>query len=255
MKRFTALVCIFALALSLCACSKESTNDTSAEKTEGTTGKVTEEATEEITETPTEEVTETEEPEEPTDTSETEATKQSEKRDYNPLPYIEKINNYELTHEGDVIYYNLIKIDDDDIPELVIANEHSGSEEEDWNLNLYVFKGELIAQVLNEFECDNVFNNAFVYLPEEDYICYHHCVGLDYSLEIFTLDGLAEGEYYESAYFDYEAGIYTIDGQEISSDKFYYLLNVANNTRNIFGYYTYDEIMVFLESGTVPDPL
>lgn len=182
----------------------------------------TEAVTEEITEAPTEAVTEAA-AEAPTE----EPTEAVEVSDYKTA-YLELINTVE---DSDTLTYDLIYLDDDDIPELVTG--HNG-----FYVNLYTYADGKVHTLMDRWSYGAMGNAGYEYVPKMNSVRnynsdYAGLVGFtaycsitaEHTLEATTVietrlyedtngDGIPQDEEYIP---DYQ--VYFIDGEEISYDE------------------------------------
>ena len=255
MKKISMLICLAFFAIAFTSCAQEITDETTEANIIGTTEATTEETSEETT---TEETTEstTEPTEETTETSETTAETTPAPTIPDSQPYIDVIDAYVAGHEGDYINYDLIDVNGDEYPELVIYNEHKG-DEDDWTLNLYTYDGNEMKTVINEYVCDHFGNIGFVYVPGEDYICNHYSAEddfMDFILDVYTLeDFMNKEEPLSTGYYDYDEETYTVDSEKTSMDGFFALMG-GNSCCRMFGFHPYEEIMEYLNNGVLPAP-
>lgn len=231
MKKFrfyaAALAAITAFSLTGCGNDEPAINNSIAETTSASEAETTEVSTAETTEATTEEITEV-----PTETPTTEATTESateaaETADYKTA-YLDIINS---TEDSDTLTYDLIYLDNDDIPELVLGMNG-------FYVNLYTYADGNVHTLMDHWGYGAMGNAGYEYVPRMNSVRnynsdYAGLVGFttycsitaEHTLEATTVietrlyedtngDGIPQDEEYIP---DYQ--VYLIDGEEISYDE------------------------------------
>ncbi len=240
MKKFrfyaAALAAITAFSLTGCGNDEPAVNNSVADTTSASESETTKVSTEETTETTTEEITEV-----PTEAPTTEATTEApteedttktptetvEASDYKSA-YLDIINS---TENSDTLSYDLIYLDEDDIPELVLGMNG-------FYVNLYTYADGNVYTLMDHWGYGAMGNAGYEYVPRMNSMRnynsdYAGLVGFttycsitsEHTLEATTVietrlyedtngDGIPQGEEYIP---DYQ--VYFIDGEEISYDE------------------------------------
>lgn len=236
MRNFKFFAAVFAAitAVSLTGCGEDVPEQSyQTETTAASTEAASEETTTEIpteaetTETATEETTEAPTEADTTEATTEEITESVEASDYKTA-YLDVINSAE---DSDTLKYNLIHIDDNDIPELVIG--HNG-----FYVNLYTYADGKVYTLMDHWSYGAMGNAGYEYVPKMNSIRnynsdYAGLIGFtaycsitaEHTLEATTIietrlyedtngDGIPQDEEYIP---DYQ--VYFIDGEEISYDE------------------------------------
>lgn len=248
--KFFAAALAAVTAFSLTGCGEDvPAQSYQAETTVASEAETTEAATEaETTEAPTEETTEAPTDAETTETPTEETMETVEASDYKTA-YLDVINSAE---DSDTLKYDLIHINDDDIPELVIG--HNG-----FYVNLYTYADGKVYTLMDHWGYGAMGNAGYEYVPKMNSVRnyntdYAGLVGFtaycsitaEHTLETTAIietrlyedtngDGIPQDEEYIP---DYQ--VYFIDGEEISYDEA--VSYDAGKYEFIGGEFTLDEI-------------
>jgi hypothetical protein len=147
--------------------------------------------------------------------------------------------------------YDLIYVNDDMIPELVIEKTLSNGNDAH-EVNLYTFKDGVIVPVFEGVVYFTSGYEAYNYLPCKDYLCYRNMeTDVEWvNNEIYTMDGLINGDDpVRTGVADYP--VYYVDGVSASMDEFMTVFRPDGMTP-VIGILSYWEMTDILQSGNIP---
>lgn len=226
--KFYTIVLAAITAVSLTGCGNDVPTQSNQTKTTAASEETTTEApTEETTEAPTAEITEAPTESETTEPLTEETTEAVETADYKTA-YLDLINS---TEDSDKLTYDLIHIDDDNIPELVLGMNG-------YYVSLYTYADGIVHTLMDHWSYGAMGNAGYEYVPKMNSIRnyntdYAGLVGFtsycsitaEHTLEATAIietrlyedtngDSIPQNEEYIP---DYQ--VYFIDGEEISCDE------------------------------------
>jgi hypothetical protein len=147
--------------------------------------------------------------------------------------------------------YDLIYVNDDMIPELVIEKTLSSGNDAH-EVNLYTFKDGVVVPVFEGVVYFTSGYEAYNYLPCKDYLCYRNMeTDVEWvNNEIYTMDGLINGDDpVRTGVADYP--VYYVDGVSASMDEFMTVFRPDGMTP-VIGILSYWEMTDILQSGNIP---
>lgn len=147
--------------------------------------------------------------------------------------------------------YDLIYVNDDMIPELVIEKTLSSGNDAH-EVNLYTFKDGVVVPVFEGAVYFGSGYEAYNYLPCKDYLCYRNMeTDVEWvNSEIYTMDGLINGDDpVRTGVEDYP--VYYVDGVSASMDEFMTVF-CPDGMTPVIGILSYWEMTDILQSGNIP---
>lgn len=253
MKKLVATILAFVLCISaFTACAKKDTKEKDRKPRE-TSERISEEK-EEKEDVSLETIETTSEVSEET----TETTAAPISYDYEAA-YIQTINDYVNSYTGnEELVFNLIKFDDSGIPALTIACQY-------YYVSMYIYRDGAVHQVIDGWGYGAFGVNGYeyaleqgvIYFSDADYagaLRYDNYLALTDNYEFESICGDLHSQYFEGdmpgdTYLD--TPLYFVDGQQVS-EEVYSTYGVDGDYFSIIGDYTYDQIMEFLTTETIP---
>lgn len=188
----------------------------------------------------------------------TETTVSSISYDYEAA-YIQTINDYVANYTADQeLLFNLIRFDDSGIPALTITCQY-------YNVSMYIYRDGAVHQVIDRWGYGAFGINGYeyaleqgvIYYSDADYagaLRYDNYLTLTENYEFESICGDLHSQYFEGevpgdTYLD--TPLYYVDGQQVS-EEVYLTYGVDGDFFSLIGDYTYDEIMAFLTTETIP---
>lgn len=265
MKKVLVFGLCLTMILSMTACGEEKSSKKKKhkdkEKVEKEIEAIDEAIEEEITESEDSAIEVVEEVTEQTEET-SEQTEPLLSYDYNyQEDYIKTIDDFLGNQDPEYFVFDLVFVDEDDIPELVIG-------EAGYYVNLYTYSNDEVHVVMDFFPYGAFGNHGYFYYPFEnkitnsdsDYagaLMYESQYKIDEDCSLvfdgperwFQMFPEDARDPWES--IDPDTIYYFVDGVEVSEEE-YNLYNPSGFGRMLSGQYTYDEIMEFLTTKTVP---
>ena len=251
MKRYTALLLVAVMAFGIVACTD--TKEKESRKVRRSSD--------------VEETEDTEESEETKKTEETETTETTEVTDGpgaidEPIDenlyidaYLDKLEELNAEDDDGDRTYDLLHIDEDDIPELVM-NDYC-------TITVFTYHDGQLIEIIDGWSYGAMGNTGYYYAPYQNYMSNTNSdyAGMLYCTSTYSLDGNYEWEpgncgniqFFETNPEEHlDEPLYFLNNEEVTEEEYDAAFPIKDN-RLVTGKYYYDEMKVLLESEQIPE--